>query len=55
MFVEIFSKVEKVGSVKLHVKIEIWAEEMYGTERYKAIEGTFIFASLNVNLKPQRL
>ena len=55
MFAEIVGKVEKVGSVKLHVKIEIWAEEMYGTERYKAIEGTFIFASLNVNLKPQRL
>lgn len=55
MFIEIIGKVEKVGAVKLSVKIEIWAEEMYGSERYKAIEGVFVFASLDENLKPQRL
>lgn len=55
MFVDVIGKIEKVGPVKLTVQVEIWAEEMYGTERYKAIEGKFVFAILDSENKPQRL
>lgn len=55
MFVDVIGKIEKVGSVKLIVKVEIWAEEMFSNEKYKAIEGSFVFAILDSNNKPQRI
>jgi len=50
-----FKFVEIVDTIKLHVKLEIWAEEKYGTKRYKAIKSTFMFTLLNENLKSKRL
>jgi len=53
--VEVVGRVEKVGSVKLRVKVEVFAEEMFNNVREKAIEGIFVFAALDNEMKPQRL
>ena len=53
--VEVVGRVEKAGAVRLRVKVEIYVEEMYGVKRDKAIEGVFVFASLDDNLRPQRI
>lgn len=51
--VEVFGCIEKVHPVKLRVKVEIYAEEMYGQGREKAIEGIFVFSSVGENKKPR--
>lgn len=53
--VEIVGKIEKVGNVKLTVKVEIFAEEMYGKQREKVIEGIFVLASLDEKNRPMRM
>jgi acyl-CoA hydrolase len=53
--VEVVGRVEKAGSVKLKVKVEIYVEEMYGKARDKAIEGVFVFAALDENKRPVRI
>jgi acyl-CoA hydrolase len=53
--VELIGRVEKAGAVRLRVKIEVFVEEMYGYEREKAIEGIFVFASLDDNKRPKRI
>ncbi|MBN1118485.1 MAG: acyl-CoA thioesterase [Bacteroidales bacterium] len=52
---EIIGKVEKVKMIRVFVKVEIYAEEMYRTNREKVIEGTFVFAALDENNKPKQL
>ncbi|MDD2293655.1 MAG: hotdog domain-containing protein, partial [Bacteroidales bacterium] len=47
--VEIVGKIEKAGAVKLRVKVEIYAEEMYGQNREKVVESVFVFAALDDN------
>lgn len=53
--VEVIGRVEKAEAVKLRIKVEIYVEEMYGQGREKAIEGVFVFASLDENKKPKRI
>lgn len=53
--VEIIGRVEKAGAVRLRVKVEIFVEEMYGQGREKAIEGIFVFASLDEKKHPKRI
>ena len=53
--IEIIGRVEKAGAVRLRVKVEIFVEEMYGQGREKAIEGVFVFASLDENKQPKRI
>jgi len=53
--VEVVGRIEKTEAVKLTVKVEIYVEQMYGHERNKAIEGTFVFASLDENMHPKRI
>ena len=53
--VEIVGKIEKAGAVKLRVKVEIYAEEMYGQNREKVVESVFVFAALDDNMKPKRI
>ena len=53
--VEIVGRVEKVKMIRVFVKVEIYAEEMYGINREKVIEGTFVFAALDENNKPKQL
>ena len=53
--VEIVGRVEKVKMIRVFVKVEIYAEEMYEINREKVIEGTFVFAALDENNKPKKL
>ncbi len=53
--VEVVGSVEKAGPVKLIVKVEVFVEEMYGPAREKAIDGVFVFASLDENKRPRRI
>ncbi len=53
--VEVIGRIENAAAVKLKVKVEIFVEEMYGQRRDKAIEGIFVFASLNENKQPKRI
>lgn len=51
--VEVMGRVEKAGNVKIRVKVEIYAEEMYGNKRDKVVDGIFVFACLDENKQPQ--
>jgi len=53
--IEIVGTIEKVGGVKLFVKTEIFAEEMYSQKRFKAVEGHFVLAALSVDEKVEPL
>ncbi len=53
--VEVIAKVVKSSTVKLTVQVDLNAEEMYGTENFKAAEAQFTMVALNENNKPQRL
>lgn len=53
--VEVIGRVVKAEAIKLSVQVEIYVEQMYGHERYKAIDGIFVFASLDENKRPQRI
>lgn len=53
--IEVVGRVENVGAVKLKVKVEIYAEQMYGNIREKVVEGVFVFAALDDNLRPKRI
>ncbi|HNW52160.1 MAG TPA: hypothetical protein PKH79_13835, partial [Prolixibacteraceae bacterium] len=53
--VEVIGRVSKAGAVKLEVKVEIYAEEMFSPKREKVIESTFIFAVLDENKRPKRI
>jgi acyl-CoA hydrolase len=53
--VELIGRVVEAGDVKLKVRVEIFMEEMYGQRRTKAIEGDFIFVSMNEQQKITRI
>ncbi len=53
--VEVIGRIEKAQAVKLKVKVQIFVEEMYGQERDKAVEGIFVFSSLDENRRPQKI
>jgi acyl-CoA hydrolase len=53
--VEVVGRIHQAGAVKLKVKVEIFAEEMYGSSRYKVIEGVFVLAALDDNHHPVRI
>ncbi|HDP75187.1 MAG TPA: acyl-CoA thioesterase [Bacteroidales bacterium] len=53
--VEISSDVQKVGSTKMEVLVEIYQEDMYSNSRNKVVDATFIFAAVDEDNKPIRL
>ena len=53
--VEVIGTVVDTGAVRLKIKVEIYAEEMYSDERYKAVEGVFVFVSLDENKQLKRI
>ena len=53
--IEIIAKVIKVGSVKLHIQVEIFMEELFTENKQKAITGVFVFAAVNNENKPVRI
>ena len=52
---EVVARVEKAGAVKLHVRVQVFVEEMYADRRELAIESVFVFASLDANKRPRRI
>jgi len=53
--VEVVGYVEKAEMVRLNVRVEIFMEEMYGQGREKAMEGVFVFATLDENHRPKKI
>jgi len=53
--VEIIGLVEKVKMIRIFVKVEVFAEEMYGSNREKVVEGIFTFVALDENKEPKQL
>ena len=53
--VEIIGRVEKVKMIRIYVNVEVFAEEMYGSNREKVIEGTFCFVALDGQQQPKQL
>jgi acyl-CoA hydrolase len=52
---EIIGKVNKVGTFKLDVLVEIFVEEMYSVRKFKAIQAIFTFAAINQQNKPIKI
>ena len=50
--VELIGKVIHIGNTSLKVSVEIFVEEMYSEERYKAISGTFTFVAIDEYKRP---
>lgn len=50
--VELIGKVIQTGNTSLKVLVEIFVEEMYSDERYKAITGTFTFVAIDEYKRP---
>jgi len=53
--VEIIGQIVKISHVRIHVQVQIFSEEMYGTKRDKVIEGIFVLACLGVDMRPKRI
>lgn len=53
--VEIIGQIICFDSVRLTIRVEIFAELMYSNERYKCIEGNFVFVAIDNNNRPIRL
>ncbi|MDZ7608781.1 MAG: hotdog domain-containing protein [Cyclobacteriaceae bacterium] len=53
--VEVIGYVEKAEMVRLNVKVEIFMEEMYGQGRDKAMQGVFVFATLDEHHRPKKI
>ena len=53
--VEVIGTVMDVGAVRLKIMVEIFAEEMYSDERYKAVDGVFVFVSLGDKNQVKRI
>ena len=52
---EITGKIVNVSYAKIEIKVEIFVEEIYETNRYKAIDALFVFACIDDNHKPVRI
>jgi acyl-CoA hydrolase len=50
--VELIGKVVHTGNTSLKVMVDIFVEEMYTNERYKAISGTFTFVAIDEYKRP---
>ena len=53
--IELIGKVCYVGNTSLKVAVEVFIEEMYVEERYKAISGEFTFVAIDDNKKPTKI
>ncbi|WP_338197993.1 acyl-CoA thioesterase [Flagellimonas marinaquae] len=50
--IELIGEVIKVGNKSLKVQVDIYLEEMYSSQREKAIYGQFTFVALNQDKTP---
>lgn len=51
-FAELIGKVTHIGNTSLQVYVEIFVEDMYSTNREKAITGNFTFVAINEHKEP---
>ena len=45
--IELTGKVIHIGNTSLKIQVDVYVEEMYSFERYKAIGGSFTFVAIN--------
>jgi acyl-CoA hydrolase len=52
---EVVGTVNRVNGASIEIQVEIFAEEMYKINRYKAIDALFVFGVIDDNHKPKRI
>jgi acyl-CoA hydrolase len=53
--IELIGKVSYVGNTSIKVKVEVFTEQMYNTDRQKAISGEFTFVAIDDDKKPVKI
>jgi acyl-CoA hydrolase len=53
--IELVGKVVYVGTTSLKVEVDIYVEQMYNTQREKAISGSFTFVAIDEMKKPTKI
>jgi len=50
--VELIGKVSRVGNKSLDITVDVFVEDMYSENKFKAVTGQFVFVALDKNKKP---
>ncbi|MBI1836662.1 MAG: acyl-CoA thioesterase [Flavobacteriia bacterium] len=53
--IELIGKVSYIGNTSLKVKVDIFIEQMYATDREKAVSGEFTFVAIDENKQPVKI
>jgi acyl-CoA hydrolase len=53
--IELVGRVTKMGNTSVHIRVDIFMEEMDNDVRTRAITGEFIFVAVDENKKPMRI
>ncbi|HBR54041.1 MAG TPA: acyl-CoA thioesterase [Flavobacteriaceae bacterium] len=53
--VELIARIEKVGRTSCVVRVDIFMEDMYSTNREKVVTGYFTFVAIGDDKKPQEI
>lgn len=53
--IELVGKVSHIGNTSLKVWVDIFVEQMYATEKLKAVSGEFTFVAIDDNKKPTKI
>jgi len=53
--IELIGRVTYIGNTSLKIRVDVWIEQMYSTDREKAISGEFTFVAIDDNKKPVKL
>ncbi|RRN77588.1 acyl-CoA thioesterase [Pseudoxanthomonas sp. SGD-10] len=54
-FVELIGNIIHIGNTSIKVAVEVFVEDMYSDERYKASHGEFTLVAIDNNKKPVRI
>lgn len=53
--VELIGKVAYIGNTSLKVRVDIFIEQMYSSDREKAVSGEFTFVAIDENKNPVKI
>lgn len=53
--IELIGKVTYLGNTSLKVRVDIFVEQMYSSEREKAVSGDFTFVAIDADKKPAKI
>lgn len=53
--IELIGKISYTGNTSLKVKVDVFIEQMYSTDRQKAISGEFTFVAIDDNKIPVKI